>query len=178
MTGKVVMDGQRISVTVGLDGQVSARRLEDDAQYQGGGKIGWSGLDRRLVGLFERWLRLRDRSWEEDEIRAFGDLLHRCLFPDDVWAWVEQQLDRDTTTRLSLTFPWEGDYARLAAVPWEFLHAPDRPCMPGDLSGGEPGRRTLALHPLRGRAGLAAGRVRSAPAGGCFPARRPEAGAG
>ena len=153
MTGKVVMDGQRISVTVGLDGQVSARRLEDDAQYQGGGKIRWSGLDRRLVGLFERWLRLRDRSWEEDEIRAFGDLLHRCLFPDDVWAWVEQQLDRDTTTRLSLTFPWEGDYARLAAVPWEFLHAPDRPGRPGTFLAASPGVVLSATSPPRpGRA--------------------------
>ena len=39
--------------------------------------------------LFERWLTLRDRDWRADEIEVFGALLHRCLFPEPVWSWIE-----------------------------------------------------------------------------------------
>jgi CHAT domain len=131
------MDGQRIAVTVHQDGRVSARRAEDDAQSPDDA-VCWSGLDRTLVQLFERWLTLRDRAWEEDEIRAFGDLLHRCVFPENVWSWVERQLDRGGTTRLSLTFPADGHYARLAAVPWEYLHVPDRPGRAGRYLAAAP----------------------------------------
>jgi hypothetical protein len=117
----------RITVTVEHDGRVGARRREDDA-HSPTGQVGYDGLNADLVGLFERWLTLRDRSWREDEIRVFGTLLHTCLFPEPVWGWVQRAIDNpeDGPVRLALTFPASPPFSRLAAVPWEYLHTPDR----------------------------------------------------
>jgi CHAT domain len=87
------------------------------------------GLDGELVHHFERWLTLRDRTWLEDEIRAFGRLLHRCLFPHkpyDVWSWIQDRMREslDEPVRLSLEFPTGRKYAHVAAIPWEYLYAP------------------------------------------------------
>jgi hypothetical protein len=132
------MSGQRISVEVDASGRVQARRWEDDA-HSPADQVGWSGLDAELVRLFERWLTLRDRTWREDEIRAFGMLLHRCLFPDRVWSWVEAALDGEGPVRLALSFPAEPPYSRLAAIPWEYLHTPEQPGKRGVYLAYEPG---------------------------------------
>ena len=120
------MNGQSINVEVDSDGRVRARRWEDDARSDPG-QVGWRELDADLVRIFERWLSLRDRRWREDEIRAFGTLLHRCLFPEPVWSWwLREAMSGERPIRLSLSFPGDGHYSRLAAVPWEYLHTPDR----------------------------------------------------
>lgn len=134
------MDGQRIDVGVGSDGRVVARRWDDGATSPSDHRVGWTGLDAELVRLFERWLMLRDRTWQPDEIRALGQLLHRCLFPDPVWSWVERAIDRgdEEPVRLSLSFPADGHYSRLAAVPWEYLHTPERAGRRGVFLAQEP----------------------------------------
>jgi hypothetical protein len=121
------MNSQHIDVEVDARGTVTVRRREPRALLARG-RVGWTDPDARLIGLFERWLTLRDRTWSGAEIRTFGTLLHRCLFPQKVWPWVEVALDRDdvAVTHLSLAFPVEGMYARLAALPWEYLHTPER----------------------------------------------------
>lgn len=133
------MDGQRINVEVDEDGRVGARNLGGDARSPRG-QVGWSGLDAELVGLFERWLTLRDRDWRANEIRALGRLLHRCLFPDPVWSWVQDVIDRagESPVRLSLSFPADPPYSRLAAVPWEYLHTPERSGRRGVFLAQEP----------------------------------------
>ena len=122
------MNSQHIDVEVDARGTVTVRRREPRAVVARG-RAGWTDLDGKLIDLFACWLTLRDRKWSDAEIRTFGTLLHRCLFPEKVWPWVETALDRGdaATTYLSLIFPAEGQYARLAALPWEYLHTPERP---------------------------------------------------
>ena len=121
------MDTREITVRVDKSGQVSARR-DDDATWSGG-SISFAGVDAQLIRVFGRWLTERGREWHWDEIEAFGGLLHRTLFPADLWRWIETTLaalGADDRLRIQLEFPSEA-YADLAAVPWEYLHAPDRP---------------------------------------------------
>ena len=90
--------------------------------------MGYSGLDAAVMTLFERWLTLRDRDWRADEIEVFGALLHRCLFPEPVWSWIETTIRQaePEPVRLELIFPVTPPYARLAAIPWEYLYRPPR----------------------------------------------------
>lgn len=120
------MSAPRITVSVGIDGKVEAERL-DTGETSGKADIRYGGLDAQLIDHFERWLTLRGRSWREDEIRSFGALLHRCLFPDQVWNFVQREIARrgDEPVRLALRFPTAGFHARLASLPWEYLYRPD-----------------------------------------------------
>jgi CHAT domain len=104
--------------------------------------VRYDKLNADLIGLFERWLTLRDRVWRDDEIRVFGSLLHRCLFSDEIWFWIQAQIDsRDPgkRIRLELTFPADLPYSRLAAIPWEYLYRPDRPGKNGIFLAADPG---------------------------------------
>jgi len=121
------LDTREITVRVDKSGQVSARR-DDDATWSGG-SIAFTGVDAQLIRIFARWLTERGREWDWDEIKAFGSLLHRTLLPADLWSWIERSLadiGEDGRLRIQLEFPSEA-YADLASVPWEYLHAPDRP---------------------------------------------------
>ncbi|MGB3438399.1 MAG: CHAT domain-containing protein [Actinophytocola sp.] len=138
----------RVAVTVSQDGQVLAQRLDD--QRSTSWRIGYKGLDKDLIRLFERWLTLRDRVWQEVEIRVFGSLLHRCLFGEENWAWLQTIIDDATRVRLELSFP---DDSRLAAIPWEFLYRPDTDTRRGAFLATE---RNLVLSryiPQAGRRG-------------------------
>ena len=115
-----------IEVSVSETGEVSARGDDGAVSPRGQGEFG--GVDAELVRVFGRFLTERGREWRRSEIKAFGSLLHRSLFPQEVWSWIEGRYDRLGTgdrLRLQLTFPSEG-LAHLAAVPWEYLHVPDR----------------------------------------------------
>jgi hypothetical protein len=118
-----------ISVILSADGDLELRSWRNDARWSADVRVDLSGLDGRLLRLFERWMTLRDRTWEEEEIRVFGQLLHRMLFPSDSWSWVERQAaKRDgDVVRLMLAFPADAASSRLAAVPWEYLCTQDRP---------------------------------------------------
>lgn len=99
-------------------------------------------LDAELIGLFERWLTLRARAWRDEEIRVFGSLLHRCLFSDEIWFWIQSQIDRRAPgqrIRLELIFPADPPYSRLAAIPWEYLYRPDRDGKNGIFLAADPG---------------------------------------
>jgi hypothetical protein len=126
-----------VQVTVSPDGEVSARR--DDGAYGPSGPCRFSGVDAELIRVFEGWLEQRDRQWQWAEIKAFGSLLHRTLFPPDLWNWVESSMSalgpRDRM-RVQLQFPSER-MAQLAAVPWEYLHVPDRPGRDGYFLAAE-----------------------------------------
>ncbi len=119
------MTDQRLCVTVTPDGCAQARWQANNA-HSPEGKVGFTDLDADVIRLFERWLTLRDRTWRDDEIQVFGSLLHRCLFTDRVWSWIESRInapstDADHRIRLELCFPAKPPYSRLAAVPWEYL---------------------------------------------------------
>jgi CHAT domain-containing protein len=121
------MPVQEIEVTVSPTGVVSGRR--SDGAFGPDGQLAFRGVDAELIRLFERWLAERDREWRQADIRAFGSLLHRALFPSDLWQWVERTIDdmpAQDRLRLQLAFPTNG-LGHLAAVPWEYLYAPDRP---------------------------------------------------
>jgi len=123
------------------NGRVRARRLSNKDPSPRG-QVRYDKLDADLIGLFERWLTLRDRDWRDDEIRIFGSLLHRCLFNDEIWFWIQAQIDsRDdgTRIRLELTFPADLPYSRLAAIPWEYLYRPDQPGKNGVFLAADPG---------------------------------------
>jgi hypothetical protein len=115
-----------IEVSVSSTGLVSGRR--SDGAYGPQGQLGVRGVDAELIRVFERWLAERDREWRHADLRAFGSLLHRALFPADLWYWIEQSLDslpQNDRMRLQLAFPTDG-LGHLAAIPWEYLYAPDR----------------------------------------------------
>lgn len=115
-----------IEINVSPGGEVTTRR--DDGAVGPAGSIGFHGVDAELIRVFERWLRERGREWRLPEIRAFGSLLHRTLFPPDLWSWVELRLNTmgpQDRLRLQLVFPGDG-LAHLAAVPWEYLYVPNR----------------------------------------------------
>jgi hypothetical protein len=115
-----------IEVNVSPTGEVSTRG--DDGGVGPRGEGGFGGVDAELIRVFGRFLTERGREWRRSEIKAFGSLLHRALFPQPVWSWIEGRYDRLGTgdrLRLQLAFPSEG-LTHLAAVPWEYLHVPDR----------------------------------------------------
>jgi hypothetical protein len=119
------MPDVEVNIAVSARGVVSGRR-DDGADWQSG-QLGLHGLDAELIRMFERWLAERDREWQLADLRAFGGLLHRALFPPDLWRWVEESIDalpRGGRLRLQLAFPADA-LAHLAAIPWEFLYAPD-----------------------------------------------------
>lgn len=120
------MPDVEVNIAVSASGVVSGRR-DDGADWQSG-QLGLHGLDAELIRVFERWLTERDREWQLADLRAFGSLLHRVLFPPDLWRWVEESIDalpRGGRLRLQLAFPADT-LAHLAAIPWEYLYAPDR----------------------------------------------------
>lgn len=112
-----------ITVSVGSDRSVVAepsrgrgsesRRLSSDP------------VDELLVDVFQRWIGERENGWRRDELQALGAVLHRTLFPSDVWSFVETELGGlgpGQHLRLRLSFP--ASDPELAAVPWEYLHTP------------------------------------------------------
>lgn len=120
------MTDQRISVEVSACGVVQAYRLSNN-RHSSKHRVELTGLDTDLIRLFERWLVLRERQWREDEIRAFGSLLHRYLFERNIGAWIESAIDDladNDRIRLELSFPAKPPYSRLAAIPWEYLYQP------------------------------------------------------
>jgi hypothetical protein len=130
---------RRVSVTVKSDGVVQAHRRWDNA-HSPPGRVAYTGLDAEVIRLFERWLTLRDRTWRAEEIRVFGSLLHRCLFPERVWSWLEAVIDREAEhpIELELIFPAEPPYSRLAAIPWEYVYQPARPGRSGRFLATDP----------------------------------------
>jgi hypothetical protein len=131
-----------IVVSVTPEGRVEARR-DDDAIPDGVKRVESFGLDADLTRLFERWLSERDRTWRRDDIATFGRLLHRRLLDGAAGEFIERTLDElgpGERLRLRLTFAVDGpgQFRHLPAVPWEYLHAADRPGRPGFF---------LATHP-------------------------------
>ncbi|HEX6150365.1 CHAT domain-containing protein [Nocardioides sp.] len=132
------MERRRISVIVSADGSVEARSWSDDARISTAGhRLDLTGLDGRTLRLFDRWLRKRDRTWSEEELRVFGLLLHRRLFSSDVWAWLLDRFDAaradGVVIELSLVFQADAASSRMAALPWEYLCSPDRPGRDGQF---------------------------------------------
>lgn len=118
-----------ISILVSPDGAVKARCWRSRTEKSGQQQVDLTGLDGRVLRVFQRWLMEHDRAWDREDIRVFGQLLHRKLFPGQVWSWIEEQLEKrgDDLVRLQLAFPADAASSRLASLPWEFLCAPDRP---------------------------------------------------
>jgi len=140
---------REIQVRVLSTGQVDARR-DDGAAWQNG-SIQYSGVDKELIRIFARWLTERGREWRWDEVRAFGSLLHRSLFPENLWSWIEQSMTEfgKSRVRLQLEFPSDG-LADLAAVPWEYLHVPNRPGREGFFLAAQERLILTRFIPLRG----------------------------
>jgi hypothetical protein len=117
-----------ITVQVSPDGGVKAQNWRSGTGKQSQQRVELNGLDGRVLRVFERWLMEHDRAWDREDIRVFGQLLHRQLFSSDLWSWIEQQIERRGTNlvRLQLAFPADAASSRLAALPWEFLCAPNR----------------------------------------------------
>ncbi len=116
----------RIIVSVSTDGTVVARR--DDGASQRGRRRE-DRVDAETARVFARWLARRTDGWLRDELEVFGDLLHRMLFPREVWSFVDASaaaLRPGELLRLQLSFPRTA-LAGLAALPWEFLHVPAGP---------------------------------------------------
>jgi CHAT domain len=129
-----------ISVVVAPDGAVTARSWRG-GNAKGGHRIDLTGLDGRVLRMFERWLMAPDRAWSRDDIRVFGQLLHRSLFSAGIWNWIEAQIRNrgKNLVRLQLSFPADAASSRLASLPWEFLCAPDRPDSQGEFLVLTPG---------------------------------------
>jgi len=133
------MSRQQIAVQVLPDGHIQARQWSNDATVDG--RVETSKLDAELIRLFEGWLSERGRAWTDDEIRVFGTLLHRALFPAEVWTWIQDRIDHrgDDIVGISLSFPADGAGSQLASVPWEYLYVPERNRTRGYFLANEPG---------------------------------------
>jgi hypothetical protein len=123
------MEPLSISVILFPDGRVEGRRWPGDAVQPVPGRVDLSGLDGRVLRVFQRWLMDYERKWDREDIRVFGQLLHRRLFPPQLWRWVQDQIDQrgGEIAHLQLAFPADAASSRLAALPWEFLCAPSQP---------------------------------------------------
>ena len=117
------------TITVSVNQQGAVRAHSSNRTGESNGRLHDDPVDLRLISHFERWLALREREWDVEEVRTFGLLLHRRLFGQspDVWNWLQRQLDarRRSPLRIQLEFPDGGSYADLAALPWEYLHTPE-----------------------------------------------------
>jgi hypothetical protein len=135
-----------IYVVVSRDGTVEAVSWRDHARYpanEQAHRLDLEGLDGRTLRLFERWLTQRDRTWRTEEIRVFGELLHRRLFTVGMWNWIDQRVqtaraDGDVVA-LMLAFEADAASSRMAAWPWEYLRSPDRPGRDGQFLVLTPG---------------------------------------
>jgi hypothetical protein len=118
-----------VTLTVSPAGNVAAWRQSDHATLSR--RMRFHDLDRQLVRHFEIWLSRRHDAWDVEELRTFGMLLHRCLFPPDqdgLWPWLRRRIDQTGNTgglRLMLAFPAGSDNAYLTRTPWEYLHTPE-----------------------------------------------------
>ncbi len=131
-----------VSVVVTADGKITLRNWAERTQHDPGPRLDLGGLDGRVLRLFEEWMSLRTISWREEDIRVFGQLLHRRLFPGDSWAWIEDQVaacGEGDRARLWLGFPSDAAASRMASLPWEYLCTQDRPGRRGRFLGLEPG---------------------------------------
>ena len=152
------MPVSEIEVTISANGDLELRG-EDGASLRGE-RHGVQGLDAELIRVFERGLSDRGREWQLADIRAFGSLLHRSLFPSDTWRWVEQRIDAlppGDRIRFQLAFPAEG-LGHLAAIPWEYLRVPDRAGREGFFLATDPRCILTRYIPME------RGRPKSAPA--------------
>ncbi|MGA5304786.1 CHAT domain-containing protein [Nucisporomicrobium flavum] len=108
------------------DGTVTARR-DDETSKRGTRRV--DGVDSELARVFARWLARRTDGWTRDEIRPFGALLHRMLFPREVWSFIDSTVagvPDGGLVRLQLSFPGAA-LSHLAALPWEYLYVPPGP---------------------------------------------------
>jgi CHAT domain len=119
----------RVVIVVQSDGSVVVRvNGINGAERPGTRRIGLRSLDGRLLRLFDTWIGQRDRNWDLEATRAFGQLLHRTMFVEsDLWGFVRERLADagDDVVRLMLAFPKDGPAAQLATLPWEYLHVPE-----------------------------------------------------
>lgn len=124
-----------ISLIVSPNGAVTARAWRSGAEMSADERVDLTGLDGRVLRVFERWLMEPDRVWDREDVRVFGQLLHRRLFSRQLWSWIEEQIEHrgKDPVRLQLSFPADAASSRLASLPWEFLCGPDR-------AGGNDGR--------------------------------------
>jgi hypothetical protein len=155
-----------ISVIVSPAGAVTARSWRGGGAKGGGHRVDLTGLDGRVLRMFETWLMAHDRVWNRDDIRVFGQLLHRSLFSAGIWNWIDTQIrDRGRNlVRLQLAFPADAASSRLASLPWEFLCAPDRPDREGTFLVLTPGLMLSRSVPgPAGRAAVADRQVRILP---------------
>ena len=123
------MTNLRIRVVISDERSVEAHTIGLPQLTSGKGKLRLDGLDGQFVAHFERWLGLRavESYWTEHDIRSFGQLLFRCLFPrepENVWAWIEDLISKRQAdvVRLTLQFPLGREFAYWSAIPWEYLH--------------------------------------------------------
>lgn len=116
---------REIILFIGEDGSVIARR--DNGARSPDGRIRLDGIDGDVIRVFQHWLLERRTGWRQADIRAFGSVLHRALFDGGVWRWVKARLDElgpGERLRLLLDFPFAAQ-RHLAAIPWEYLYAPE-----------------------------------------------------
>jgi hypothetical protein len=153
-----------ITVNVSPKGAVRARAWRSGTQKLGQ-QVDLTGLDGRVLRLFERWLMEPDRAWDREDIRVFGQLLHRRLFSPELWSWIEEQINNrgDDLVRLQLAFPADAASSRLASLPWEFLCAPDRHREDGPLLVLMPGLMLSRTVPSPQRAAPPVDKVRVLP---------------
>jgi hypothetical protein len=130
-----------ISVEVSPKGAVTARSWRSGAEKSADRQVDLTGLDGQVLRVFGRWLMEQDRVWVREDIRVFGQLLHRRLFSGQVWPWIEEQIEKrgKDPVRLQLAFPADAASSGLASLPWEFLCAPDRDGNDGNFLALTPG---------------------------------------
>lgn len=92
-----------------------------------------SELDRRIVNIFEDWLR-KGKITEDEELEVLGNILYRIIFKGAVKNFFEERLKdleqkRKTKAlqgaRLPIALVFRDDASDWARLPWEFLYYPE-----------------------------------------------------
>ena len=127
---EVIDGGRRI--------RVNARDPSGETIHEPGGECALSEISPRISQLVDKVRRGSARPAEMDEL---GEALFEALFPTEVIVRLRSLLAEvrreDGTLRLELDLD-EAELPQVAALPWEFLRAPQTPGWPVDNLGTHP----------------------------------------
>lgn len=107
------------------DRQVRAMR-EDGAETFGPLRV--PPIYRRLIAIFDYWLREKPKDIRRQDLEGLGALLYESLIGGEVEGFFHQtlnQISQSGSDRLRLQLVFREQALEMAGLPWEFLYCPE-----------------------------------------------------